>query len=182
MREQPILGQRILRGIEFLEGACAVVAEHHEKWDGSGYPRGLRATQIDIKARIFAVADAFDAVVSNRVYRQGKTYMAALEELKTGAGRQFDPEVVAAFERVPPEEWRRVKSKTEGERMKSRDEGGSVRDEGMFAQVEHPPSHPSALIPFLRCDEDQSMKGIEGEIKRLQRLTTKEDWRAVHDA
>jgi putative nucleotidyltransferase with HDIG domain len=109
MRRHPLLGQKILRGIEFLEGAAQVVAEHHEKWDGSGYPRGLRGRQIDIKARIFAVADTFDAVVSNRVYRNGKSYDAALAELKANAGIQFDPEVVAAFERIPRQEWKRLR-------------------------------------------------------------------------
>jgi putative two-component system response regulator len=150
MREHPLLGQKILRGIEFLEGAAAVVAEHHEKWDGSGYPRGLRGAEIDIKARIFAVADAFDAVVSNRVYRNGKTYQAALEELKTGAGQQFDPEVVAAFERVPPEEWKTVKSKDEGARIGTSNEGERRKDEGVTTQVESARFHPSAfrLHPF----------------------------------
>ncbi|HEX8138031.1 MAG TPA: HD domain-containing phosphohydrolase [Pyrinomonadaceae bacterium] len=108
MRQHPLLGQKILRGIEFLEGAAQVVAEHHEKWDGSGYPLGLRGREIDIKARIFAVADTFDAIVSNRVYRNGKSYDVALAELKANAGRQFDPAVVAAFERIPREEWKRL--------------------------------------------------------------------------
>src|SRR5207253_313149 len=74
MREHPLHGQKILRGIEFLEGAARVVAQHHEKWDGSGYPLGLRGTQIDLNARIFAVADAFDAITSDRVYRAGRSY------------------------------------------------------------------------------------------------------------
>jgi putative nucleotidyltransferase with HDIG domain len=106
MRQHPMLGQKILRGIEFLEGAARVVAQHHEKWDGSGYPLGLSGEEIDLNARIFAVADTFDAVVSNRVYRNGKSYDVALAELKAHAGEQFDPEVVKAFERVPPEEWK----------------------------------------------------------------------------
>ncbi len=70
MREHPIHGQQILRGIEFLAGPSRVVAQHHEKWDGSGYPLGLRGEDIDICARIFAVADAFDAITSDRVYRK----------------------------------------------------------------------------------------------------------------
>src|SRR6266480_128109 len=64
MREHPLHGQQILRGIEFLEGAARVVAQHHEKWDGSGYPLRLRGEEIDVCARIFAVADAFDAITS----------------------------------------------------------------------------------------------------------------------
>jgi putative nucleotidyltransferase with HDIG domain len=105
MREHPLHGQQILRGIEFLQGAARVVAQHHEKWDGTGYPLGLRGDDIDICARIFAVADAFDAITSDRVYRRGKSYEAAAKELDDWAGRQFDPKVVDAFHRVPKEDW-----------------------------------------------------------------------------
>ena len=105
MREHPLHGQQILRGIEFLERAARVVAQHHEKWDGTGYPFGLRNEEIDICARIFAVADAFDAITSDRVYRRGKSYEAAAQELDDWAGRQFDPKVVEAFHRVPKEDW-----------------------------------------------------------------------------
>ncbi len=105
MREHPLHGQQILRGIEFLEGAARVVAQHHEKWDGTGYPLGLRSEEIDICARIFAVADAFDAITSDRVYRRGKPYEAAAQELDDWAGRQFDPKIVEAFHRVPKSDW-----------------------------------------------------------------------------
>lgn len=105
MREHPVHGQLILRGIEFLQGAARVVAQHHEKWDGTGYPHGLRGEEIDICARIFSVADAFDAITSDRVYRRGKPYEAAAQELDDWAGRQFDPKVVEAFHRVPKEDW-----------------------------------------------------------------------------
>jgi putative nucleotidyltransferase with HDIG domain len=105
MREHPLHGQQILRGIEFLQGASRVVAQHHEKWDGTGYPLGLRNEDIDICARIFSVADAFDAITSDRVYRRGKPYEAAAQELDDWAGRQFDPKIVEAFHRVPKEDW-----------------------------------------------------------------------------
>ena len=82
-----------------------MVAQHHEKWDGTGYPLGLRREEIDINARIFAVADAFDAITSDRVYRRGKSYEAAAQELDDWAGRQFDPKIVEAFHRVPKEDW-----------------------------------------------------------------------------
>src|SRR5713226_3639903 len=93
MRQHPLHGQQILRGIEFLEGAARVVAQHHEKWDGSGYPLGLREDEIDLCARIFAVADAFDAITSDRVYRTGKSYEEAAQELDDWTGRQFDSKV-----------------------------------------------------------------------------------------
>ena len=105
MRQHPLHGQQILRGIEFLKGAARVVAQHHEKWDGSGYPLGLRGEEIDVCARIFSVADAFDAITSNRVYRKGKSYQAAAQELDDWAGKQFDPKVVEAFHRVPQQDW-----------------------------------------------------------------------------
>src|SRR6266446_7887707 len=105
MRQHPTHGQMILGGIEFLKGAARVVAQHHEKWDGSGYPLGLRVEDIDLCARIFTVADAFDAITSDRVYRRGKSYEAAAQELDDWIGRQFDSKVVAAFHRVPKSDW-----------------------------------------------------------------------------
>lgn len=109
MREHPLHGQQILREIEFLEGAARVVAQHHEKWDGSGYPLGLRGEEIDLNARIFAVADAFDAMISDRVYRRGRSYEAAALELERWAGKQFDPKVVEAFNRVPRADWEELR-------------------------------------------------------------------------
>ncbi|MGB9178899.1 MAG: HD-GYP domain-containing protein, partial [Pyrinomonadaceae bacterium] len=108
MREHPLHGQQILNGIEFLEGAARVVAQHHEKYDGSGYPLGLRGEEIDLTARIFAVADAFDAMTSDRVYRKGRSYEEALEELDKCAGAHFDPTVVDAFQRIRPDEWEQL--------------------------------------------------------------------------
>jgi response regulator RpfG family c-di-GMP phosphodiesterase len=119
MRQHPVHGQQILRGIEFLEGAARVVAQHHEKWDGSGYPLGLSGEDVDICARIFAVADAFDAITSDRVYRKGKPYQAAADELDAWAGKQFDPKVVEAFHRVPQEDWQELHEKS---LMKKEDE------------------------------------------------------------
>ena len=119
MREHPVHGQQILRGIEFLSGAALVVGQHHEKWDGSGYPLGLKEEDIDICARIFSVADAFDAITSDRVYRKGKPYEAAAKELDEWAGKQFDPEVVEAFHRVPKDDWAELHAQS---LVKKRDE------------------------------------------------------------
>ena len=105
MRQHPLLGQRMLRGMKFLEGASVVVAQHHEKWDGSGYPFGLRREEINLNARIFAVADAFDAMISDRVYRAGVSFEAAATEINRCAGRHFDPMVVVAFGRITRREW-----------------------------------------------------------------------------
>ena len=105
MRNHPLYGQQMLSGIEFLDGASRVVVQHHEKWDGSGYPWGLAGKEIDRNARIFAVTDAFDAMTSDRVYRSGLTYEAAAAELNQGAGTHFDPKVVEAFCSMPQQEW-----------------------------------------------------------------------------
>jgi putative two-component system response regulator len=115
MREHPRFGEEILRGIDFLAGAARVVGQHHEKWDGTGYPRNLKGSEIDINARIFTVADAFDALTSNRVYRAGRTYQAALEELDKWSGKQFDPQVIEAFHRISPEEWEELRHQPVGE-------------------------------------------------------------------
>ena len=105
MKLHPLHGQKILRNIAFLERAGRVVAQHHERWDGSGYPFGLRGEDIDIGARIFAVVDAFDAMTSDRVYRRGCSYEAALAELERCAGAQFDPAIIEAFKHVPRDDW-----------------------------------------------------------------------------
>jgi response regulator RpfG family c-di-GMP phosphodiesterase len=109
MRMHPMYGQNILRDLPFLEGAAKVVGQHHEKWDGSGYPLGLKGEDIDLNARIFAVADAFDAMISDRVYRVGRPYKDASDELDRCAGSHFDPNVVEAFHRVPQEDWEELK-------------------------------------------------------------------------
>ena len=117
MRGHPAHGKQILRGIKFLEGAAHVVAEHHEKWDGTGYPLGLNGREIDLKARIFSVADTFDAIMSDRVYRAGQSYEVAAAELDKHIGEQFDPQVVAAFHRVPPEEWEEIRGASSTDRQ-----------------------------------------------------------------
>jgi hypothetical protein len=91
MREHINHGLRIINGIDFLKGAAPVVGEHHEKFDGSGYPLGLRGEMIHINARIFAVADAFDAITSDRPYRQAASYADARREIVTNSAIHFDP-------------------------------------------------------------------------------------------
>jgi response regulator RpfG family c-di-GMP phosphodiesterase len=109
MRLHPVHGQKILRHIPFLEGAATVVAQHHEKWDGSGYPTGLRGEEIVIGARVFAVIDAFDAMTSDRVYRLGTTYEESVIELDKFAGTQFDPHIVEIFKQIPKEDWENLR-------------------------------------------------------------------------
>ncbi|MFY9588887.1 MAG: HD-GYP domain-containing protein [Actinomycetota bacterium] len=97
MRTHPLLGAQILSPVKFLHPALPIVEAHHEKWDGSGYPRGLRGEDIPLGARIFALVDAFDAMTSDRPYRRSLTFEQALEQISKSGGTQFDPEVVRCF-------------------------------------------------------------------------------------
>jgi HD-GYP domain-containing protein (c-di-GMP phosphodiesterase class II) len=115
MRHHINYGLRIIDGIDFLSGAWPVVGQHHEKWDGSGYPRGISGSEIHINARIFAVADAFDAITSDRTYRPAQPYRAARAEIIAHIGRHFDPNVVAAFLRVSESEWNELRRTAESE-------------------------------------------------------------------
>lgn len=100
MRKHPIYGAQMLADKDFLYDAARIVEAHHERYDGNGYPRGLAGTAIPIEARIIAVVDAYDAMVSDRPYRKALSKATALAELKKNAGSQFDPLVVDAFLRV----------------------------------------------------------------------------------
>ena len=97
MRTHPLLGAQILSPVKFLHPALPVVEAHHERWDGSGYPRGLRHEEIPLGARIFALVDAFDAMTSDRPYRRALSFEQALDQIARSGGTQFDPEVVRAF-------------------------------------------------------------------------------------
>lgn len=111
MRKHPEIGARILGGIEFLEAASEIVLTHQERWDGTGYPRGLAGTDIPLGARIFAVADALDAITSDRPYRRGRSVEYAREEIARYAGTQFDPDVVEAFLTISVEELNQIRER-----------------------------------------------------------------------
>ncbi|MEN3335063.1 MAG: cyclic di-GMP phosphodiesterase [Blastocatellia bacterium] len=111
MREHINHGLRIIGGIDFLKGAVPVVGQHHEKYNGSGYPHGLRGKQIHINARIFAVADAVDAITSDRPYHKARSFEDAVEELLRCAGTHFDPEIVKLFMAVPLTFWRELRER-----------------------------------------------------------------------
>lgn len=97
MRTHPEIAARIINEIEYLRPALDIPYCHHERWDGSGYPRGLRGEQIPLAARLFAVVDVFDALTSNRPYRKAWMQEEALAYLQEQAGRHFDPAAVQAF-------------------------------------------------------------------------------------
>jgi ribonuclease P protein subunit RPR2 len=103
MRSHTVMGEAMLKGVQLLEGEpLRVVRSHHERWDGSGYPDGLAGNRIPLGARVFAVADALDAMTTDRPYRPAGSWESAYAEIAAQAGRQFDPAVVQAFaEREP---------------------------------------------------------------------------------
>jgi putative nucleotidyltransferase with HDIG domain len=105
MREHCARGYQIVRKIPFLEEAAEIVYSHQEYYDGNGYPRGLRADEIPLGARIFAVADTLDAITSDRPYRKARTYAVAREEIARCAGTQFDPHVVEVYLGLPDTLW-----------------------------------------------------------------------------
>ncbi|MEW5993970.1 MAG: HD domain-containing phosphohydrolase [Candidatus Zixiibacteriota bacterium] len=104
MYDHPILGLKIIEGIDLFKPAIPYIVAHHERWDGSGYPRGLKGEGIPIEGRLLAVVDAFDAIMANRPYRPGADLTTAVAELMTHRGAQFDPTLVDAFIEVLLEE------------------------------------------------------------------------------
>jgi putative nucleotidyltransferase with HDIG domain len=105
MQEHCYKGYQIVKKIPFLADACEIIYSHQERYDGTGYPRGLKGKEIPLGARIFSVADTLDAITVDRVYRPKQTYQAAREEIKRWSGRQFDPDVVTAFLEMPEKLW-----------------------------------------------------------------------------
>jgi response regulator RpfG family c-di-GMP phosphodiesterase len=101
MRRHPEIGKRLIENVPFLLGAIPIIYCHHEKWDGSGYPRALKGEEIPLGARIFSVVDAFDAMTFDRPYSKAVPFQAAFTEITRCSGSHFDPTVVDAFLRVP---------------------------------------------------------------------------------
>jgi HD-GYP domain-containing protein (c-di-GMP phosphodiesterase class II) len=108
MKQHAQAGYDFLKGIPFLADAAEIVLTHHERYDGSGYPRGLKGEQIPLGARIFAVADTLDAMTSDRPYRRALPFEEAYETIQHGSGRLFDPQVVAAFLAIPVGTWQTI--------------------------------------------------------------------------
>jgi response regulator RpfG family c-di-GMP phosphodiesterase len=143
MREHVNMGLKIISNIDFLSPARFVIGQHHEKYDGSGYPNGLEREAIHIAARVFAVADAYDAITSDRPYRARKNYDDGRREIKKYAGSQFDPGVVDAFLSIPAGDWPEIRRGIEL---------------GSQLHLEASKSDIQAFIMSLRCPSDLSGK------------------------
>jgi putative nucleotidyltransferase with HDIG domain len=105
MREHCYLGYKLVQKIPVLREAAEIVYSHQERFDGTGYPRGLKTEDIPLGARIFSVADTLDAITSDRPYRPRQSMQAARAEIKRCSGSQFDPEVVEVFLEMPDSIW-----------------------------------------------------------------------------
>jgi response regulator RpfG family c-di-GMP phosphodiesterase len=110
MKTHVMIGYDLLKNIEYLSGALKLVLAHHERFDGKGYPRGLKGKGIPLEARIFSVADTLDAITTDRPYRKVRSFAHARAEIIAESGRQFDPEVVSAFLSFPERAWEKIRT------------------------------------------------------------------------
>ena len=110
IKQHPMTGWEIVRQVDFLGAARDVVRHHHERWDGEGYPDGLKAEEIPITARVFAVADTLDALTTTRPYRPASPIGEARELINEGRGTQFDPVVADAFAAMPDDVFERIRA------------------------------------------------------------------------
>jgi putative nucleotidyltransferase with HDIG domain len=154
MREHSYLGYRMLRKIPYLVDAADIVFSHQERWDGSGYPRGLKGTDIPIGARVFAIADTLDAITSDRPYRPARSMEEARDEIQQWSGRQFDPEIVKVFLSMPPSTWEELRAQ--------------IRDEQTYVSYTERMARPS---PYnVKPPKDDSKWKIEQIDAALQKL------------
>jgi response regulator RpfG family c-di-GMP phosphodiesterase len=112
MQDHVQIGYDLVKRIPFLADAAEIILTHHERWDGRGYPRGLKGLDIPLNARIFAVADTFDAMTSDRPYRSALPFQDARSEIKSKAGIQFDSEVAGVFLSISTETWEAIREQT----------------------------------------------------------------------
>jgi HD-GYP domain-containing protein (c-di-GMP phosphodiesterase class II) len=133
------IGYDLVKGIPFLADAAEIILTHHERWDGSGYPRGLKGPAIPLNARIFAVADTVDAMTSDRPYRSALPFQDARNEIERKAGIQFDSQVVGVFLSIPNETWEAIREQTSAIHFSADLAGISLKYPGSSAQSAGPP-------------------------------------------
>jgi putative nucleotidyltransferase with HDIG domain len=112
IRLHPGLGFGLIREIKMVRVIGEIILHHHERCDGTGYPGGLKKNRIPLEARIFALADALDAITAHRPYRRARDFKAARAEILRGSGTHFDPDVVEAFLSLKPEKWEKIRFET----------------------------------------------------------------------
>jgi len=110
MQQHAQVGYELVRGIDFLTEAAEIILTHHERCDGSGYPQGLRAADIPIGSKIFAVADTVDAMTSDRPYRAALPFLAAREQIRSGSGKEYDSRVAEVFLQISNEKWETIRT------------------------------------------------------------------------
>lgn len=111
IRYHPLIGFAMIEEFSFLQGAAEIILFHHERYDGTGYPFGLQAEEIPLSARLFSLADAIDAMTSDRPYRRSRSFEEALEEIKLCSGTQFDPQLVEITLSIPAHRWIKTREK-----------------------------------------------------------------------
>lgn len=126
MQRHVQIGYDLVKSIPFLSKAAEIILTHHERCDGSGYPRGLKTADIPIGARIFAVADTVDAMTSDRPYRSALSFDAARREIQSGSGTRYDAQVASVFLNAPVERWETLRSSVEICSWKSQGRGALV--------------------------------------------------------
>ena len=139
------LGYDMVQRIEFLEAAADIVLNHQERYDGLGYPRGMKGEEIPLAARIFSVADALDAMTSDRPYRAALPFAIARAEIVREAGRQFDPAVVDVFLSIPEERWRHIRDEVDQESYTQQ----VIRHRAGAPSV--PPASEVVMLPRMRA-------------------------------
>jgi putative nucleotidyltransferase with HDIG domain len=112
IRLHPALGYGLIKEIKLVRVVGDIILHHHEHYDGTGYPQGLKGDRIPLEARLFALADALDAITAHRPYRRARDFRAAQKEIIRHAGTQFDPRLVDAFLRLKPEKWEKIRFET----------------------------------------------------------------------
>jgi putative nucleotidyltransferase with HDIG domain len=143
MYKHPEMGFNMLQDIKFLSDARRIVLHHQERFDGKGYPFGLKKSEITIGARIFCVADTLDAITSDRPYRRAQSFEKAVEEIIKYRGAQFDPDVVDAFLTLPEEEFMTLRNVAAKSREISVQEGKVLAPEEIRQQLAAP--YPSII-------------------------------------
>ena len=119
MREHCYFGYKIIKDIPFLAGAAEIIHAHHERYDGTGYPRALKGTEIPLGARFVAVANTLDVITFDQPYRPAQTFEAARKEIELWSGRQFDPEIVKVFLEMPDHIWEGMRNDINAARTSS---------------------------------------------------------------